>query len=110
MTKASPVPLAVRVAWGGLLLAFPGQLLRAMGGSDQGRAPERVMRVLGLRHLAEAGAEFRFGARARRIGIGVDALHAATAVGFGVIDQRWRRAALTDAAVAAAFVGLGLLN
>ena len=110
VNKAAPVPLAVRAAWGSLLLVFPGAVLRRMGGADEGVAPRRVMRVLGARHLVEAGAEWRLGYPARRVGIGVDAIHALTSLVFGVSDERWRRAAFTDALIAGAFVGLGLVN
>ena len=40
----------------------------------------------------------------------VDLLHAATSVGFAVVDPRWRRAALSDTAVTTSFVVLGLTN
>ena len=62
------------------LLIAPGAVLRLFGGADEGRAPRRVMRVLGARHLVQAGAEYRLGGRAREIGTGVDLLHGATSV------------------------------
>ena len=68
------------------------------------------MRVLGARHVAQAGAEWAFGGRARRIGTVVDLLHATTSVGFAVVDPRWRRAALSDTTVTTGFVVLGLTN
>jgi hypothetical protein len=68
------------------------------------------MRVLGARHVAQAGAEWAFGGRARQIGTVVDLLHAATSVGFAVIKPGWRRAALSDTAVTTTFVVLGLTN
>ncbi len=108
--KAAPIPLAVRVTWGTALLVAPGQILRLMGGADEGRGPRRVMRILGARHLAEAAAERRFGGTAREIGVGVDLIHAASDVGFAWLNARWRRAALTDAAVTAGFAVLGVVN
>ena len=92
------------------LLIAPGPVLRLFGGADEGRAPRRVMRVLGARHLVQAGAEYRLGGRAREIGIGVDLLHGATSVVFGVVSPPWRRAALIDAGVATGFAVLGATN
>jgi hypothetical protein len=108
--RAAPVPLALRIAWGTALLISPGTVLRLFGGVDAGTTPRRIMRVLGARHIAQAGAEWAFGGRAREIGIVVDALHAATDVGFSVVNPRWRRAALSDTAVTTGFVILGLTN
>ena len=108
--RAAPVPLALRAAWGTALLAAPGAVLRLFGGTDVGPTPRRVLRVLGARHLAQAGAEWAFGGRARQIGMVVDLLHATTSVGFAVVDRRWRRAALSDTAVTSGFVALGLAN
>jgi hypothetical protein len=108
--RAAPVPLIVRICWGALLLVSPGTVLRLFGGADQGVTPRRVMRVLGARHVAQAGAEWAFGGRARQIGTVVDLLHAATSVGLAIIDPRWRRAALSDTAVTTGFVVLGVSN
>jgi hypothetical protein len=91
-------------------LISPGTVLRLFGGLDAGTTPRRVMRVLGARHIAQAGAEWAFGGPARQIGIVVDALHAATDVGFSVVNPRWRRAALSDTAVTTGFVFLGITN
>jgi hypothetical protein len=108
--RAAPVPLALRIAWGTALMISPGTVLRLFGGTDVGTTPRRVMRVLGARHIAQAGAEWAFGGRAREIGIVVDVLHAATDIGFSIVNPRWRRAALSDTAIATGFVVLGLTN
>jgi hypothetical protein len=108
--RAAPLPLALRAAWGAALLVSPGAVLRSFGGTDEGTTPRRVMRVLGARHLAQTGAEWAWGGRAREIGTVVDLLHAATSVGFSIVSPRWRRAALTDTAVTSGFVVLGLTN
>lgn len=108
--RAAPVPLALRAAWGTALLASPGTVLGLFGGADVGTTPRRVMRVLGAWHLAQAAVEWAGGGRARQVGMVVDLLHAATSVGFAVIDPRWRRAALSDSAITAGFVALGLTN
>jgi hypothetical protein len=92
------------------MLIAPAPVLRLFGGADEGRAPQRVMRVLGARHLVQAGAEYRFGGRARKIGTGVDLLHGVTSVVFSMVIPPWRRAALIDAGVAAGFAILGASN
>jgi hypothetical protein len=81
-----------------------------MGGTDEDRGPRRVMRGLGVRHLLQAVAESRFDGTGRKIGIGVDAIHAATDIGFARFDQRWRRPAASDAAITTGFVLLGLID
>ncbi len=40
----------------------------------------------------------------------MDVIHSTTAVGFGLLDHRWRRAALVDAAAAAGFALVGLTS
>jgi hypothetical protein len=108
--RSAPLPLALRAGWGAALLVAPGSVLQLSGDVDAGTTPRRVMRVLGARHLVQAGAEWAGGGRARQIGTVVDLLHAATSVGCSVVSPRWRRAALIDTAVTAAFVLLGLMN
>jgi hypothetical protein len=108
--RAAPIPLAIRVGWGLTLIFMPGAVLRLFGGADEGRGPRRVMRILGFRHLFQAGLEYRLGGDTREIGIGVDLLHGATSVVFGVMTPRWRRAALSDAVVATGFALLGATN
>jgi hypothetical protein len=100
----------IRIGWGLMLLLAPGPVLRLFGGADDDRIPRRVMRVLGARHLVQAGAEYRYGGRARKIGIEVDLLHGATSVVLGVVSPPWRRAAFIDAGVAVGFAVLGATN
>lgn len=106
-TKADRVSIGVRTVWGAVLLGVPGLLVRVAGGTDE-LASRRVVRVLGARHLVEAGVEARHGGAVRRAGGVVDLIHAVTAVGFGLADGRWRRPALADAVVASAFAAAGL--
>ena len=108
--RAAPAPLAIRTVWGITLLTVPGPVLRLFGGADEDRAPRRVIRVLGARHIVQAGAEYHFGGRAREIGTGVDLLHGTTSVLFGVGSPPWRRTALIDASVAIGFALLGITN
>lgn len=100
--------LFVRVGWGAFLVAAPGVVLRSAGGTDEA-ASRWVVRVLGLRHLIEAAVEAPHGRDVRRVGAAVDAIHAATALAFGLLDRRWRRPALADAMVAAGFAAVGCL-
>jgi hypothetical protein len=108
--RAAPLLLAIRAAWGATLLIVPARVIRLIGGVDQGTGPRLVMRVLGGRHLVQTAAEYRFGGQAREVGIAVDLLHGASSVAFAVLRPAWRRAALTDAAVAGGFALLGLTN
>lgn len=101
--------LLVRASWGTLLLLRPDTGLDALEGSDDTTEPARaVIRILGARHLAELALELRHGPAWRRAGGVVDAIHAVTALGFAGLDHRWRRAAVTDAVVAAGFAVVGL--
>jgi hypothetical protein len=63
------------------------------------------MRILGVRHVLQAGAEFaRPSPIVLALGAGVDAIHALTCLGFAVIgDSRWRHGVLVNAATATAF-------
>jgi len=110
LPRAALLPLAVRVLWGGTLLVDPGTVLRLFRGVDEGKEPRLVMRILGGRHLIQAGVEYHDGGGARQIGVVVDLLHATTSIVFGIVRPTWRRAALTDAGVAVGFAMLGLTN
>ena len=92
------------------LLIAPALMLRLFGGATEGREPLQMMRILGARHVVQAALEYRFGGRARKIGVYVDLLHGATSVGFGFFRPAWRRAALVDAGVASGFAVLGATN
>ena len=102
----SSLPIVVRLVWGVLLVAAPGPVLGALGGTHVEVGSVRVMRVLGGRHLTEAVLELRYPAT-RRWGVAVDVLHAGTAIVFAVGSPRWRRAASADAIVAIGFAGMG---
>jgi hypothetical protein len=90
-------------------LVFPDTLVgRLIDGqlSDRGR---KVVRVLGARQVAQAllsgrtptGAVLYLGAEA-------DVAHAATMIALAVLERRYRRAALCDAAIATAFAVAGV--
>ena len=97
---------AARLGWGATLLTAPEPVLHALARSS-GAAPRSalvVLRILGARHLAQAAVE-EWGPHPAvlRLGVAVDAVHALTTAVFAAADPRWRRAALTDTAVAATF-------
>jgi hypothetical protein len=99
--------MVARVVWAALLLGCPGVALRAMGGSDPGGRWRLVARVLGARHLAEALLER--GGRPDRVRLAavVDTAHAASVIGFAILDRSRRRVALADASVAGSFAAYG---
>jgi NAD(P)-dependent dehydrogenase (short-subunit alcohol dehydrogenase family) len=105
---ASRATAAVRAGWGGALLMMPGMLLRAGGLSPVSTAAVTAARVLGARHLLQAAlTAVRPTASVAVLGAAVDAAHAGTDVLLAVASARWRRTALTDAAVAAGFAAAG---
>ncbi|GAA3223728.1 hypothetical protein GCM10017691_11010 [Pseudonocardia petroleophila] len=96
----------VRAVWGAVLLAAPDAVfvLATRPRSDEPRRARAVLRVLGARHLAQAGlVVLRPGPGVSAVSAAVDGVHAATCLGLAALDRRWRRPALLDAAVAAAF-------
>lgn len=99
LTPTTAVGELTRLVWGGLLLAAPGRVLRAMGGHP-GSTPSVILRVLGIRHLVQAAVLLRWPTpEAFRLGAVADGLHALTAVAL-TADRRRRRVAVTDAAIA----------
>ena len=94
----------VRAANGVLLLAAPGPTLHATVHGRDDRAARMVTRILGARHIVQAGLTgLRPGPTALWIGATVDALHAATALGLAALDADRRRAALGNALSALLF-------
>jgi hypothetical protein len=105
-TGAGRAELIVRIPWGAVLLLAPGAVLALTTGPDSpcGGPARVVLRILGARHLLQAGVELRWPRpRILAVAAAVDGVHAATGVAFGAADRRWRRAALLDAAIAAGF-------
>jgi hypothetical protein len=92
---------AARLSVGLAQVALPDRV----GGTAFGHQPDErertVVRVLGVRHLAQYVAD----ARGHRLlgGPTLDVLHAASMVGLAMASRRYRRAALTSAVVASAF-------
>ena len=98
----------VRAAWGAALLVAPRQVLGRVHHLRVDRASVRVARVLGARQLGQAvlsGVDPS--PEVLAMGVWVDGVHAATAVGLAVVDRHRARAGLTDAAIAGAYAVLG---
>ncbi|HLI24697.1 MAG TPA: hypothetical protein VKU91_07060 [Acidimicrobiales bacterium] len=100
---------STRAAWGLALLTVPGPLVRWAGGDDTKRA-RAVGRVLGARHLVQAGlVAAGWPPAVWPLGPAADVAHAATAAGLAVVDRRWRRVGMIDATVATSFAASPLL-
>ena len=110
-TVAWLVTLA-RAGYGVTLVAVPGLLIGLTGQRPGGRACG-VARVLGARHLVQAGITVASQVRAPGSpvvlggGVAVDLVHASTMVALGVLEPRARRAALIDAGVETALAAAG---
>jgi hypothetical protein len=102
----------VRAGYGVGLVAAPG-LLIGLTGQPPGRRECAVARVLGVRHLVQAGltvAAQRSDPDSPVVlggGAVVDLLHAASMLALGAVDGGVRRTVLTDAAVETALAVTG---
>jgi hypothetical protein len=95
---------AVRAGWAVVLLVAPERVLRAGGEGAVTPAAVAAARVLGARHLVQAGVNAATGGGAvAALGAVVDALHATSCVGLAAVSPRWRRIAALDAVVEAGF-------
>jgi hypothetical protein len=100
------VPDALRLAYGAALLARPQLLAGNSAGVGAARL-RLVVRILGLRHLAQGALQALVPTRPVRLaGAAADAAHAATDAGYGALSGRWAPAAV-DGTVA---VVLGAAN
>ncbi len=103
------LPDGVRGGWGGLELVAPGAAARLCGLRLDQRAG-RVARVLGARQLVQALVTVAVPTTAvRRLGVGVDALHAVSMIALAGVDSRRRRTAVTEAVIAVTFAATGVL-
>jgi hypothetical protein len=99
---------AVRAGWGVILLTWPEQLLRAGGGGPVPPLAVAAVRVLGARHLLQAGASAVLATGAvAGLGALVDMAHAGSCVALAAGSSRWRRVALADALIEAGFAASG---
>jgi hypothetical protein len=101
-----------RAGYGVALIGVPG-LLIGLTGQKPGRRACAVARVLGARHLIQAGVTAVSqltdpgGSVVLGGGAAVDVLHATSMVVLGGVDPHVRRAALSDAAVETALAMAG---
>jgi hypothetical protein len=98
---------AARLAYGTTLLALPRLALGAVGSPQEERAIATA-RILGVRHILQ-GVVQRRGALSR-VGASVDTLHAITMAGLAAVSERYRRAAVIDGSIAAAFAIVALVS
>jgi hypothetical protein len=100
---------ATRASYGGALLIAPGAVIYLATGRRPGRTARRVARLLGARHLIQAGVSaFAPMPAVLAAGAGVDAVHAASMVILAAADRGARRAALTDAVAESVFAAAGV--
>ncbi|MFF9408084.1 hypothetical protein ACF1B0_21545 [Streptomyces anandii] len=90
------------MAWGTVLAAAPGAVLRRCPRTPAGTAADAVVRVLGIRHVVQ-GLATATGVMPAAWSTAPDALHGATMACLALGSARWRTAACADLAVAAAF-------
>jgi hypothetical protein len=95
---------AARAGYGVALIGVPGLLIGLTGQKPEPRACV-VARVLGARHLIQAGVTALSqstdpgSSMVLGGGVAVDLLHASSMLALGAVDRHVRRAALSDAAV-----------
>jgi len=98
-----------RALYGGALLAVPRVALRIVAGAGQeDRRAVAVARLLGARHVLQAGVSAAWPTPAvLAAGGGADRAHAASGLGLALLDRRRARPALVDASLAASWSVLG---
>jgi hypothetical protein len=98
----------VRAGVGIVDLVLPEALVRHLAGSQLSDRGRRVVRVLGARQVTQALLSGHAPTEAVLcLGAEADVAHAATMIVLAVLERRYRRAALCDAAIATAFAIAG---
>lgn len=101
----------LRAGVGAALTVFPGQVASAAEGRPAVPLVRLFTRVLGVRHLTQATLALAAPTvLTPSCGAVIDALHLLTTMLLAVVSPRHRRAALTNAALAATFCGLGVVG
>lgn len=104
LTALSPLRAAVGVA----RLAYPHTVIPGLAAGPLRGRGRKAVRVLGVRQVTQALVSGLTPTRAVLwLGAEVDVAHAASMIGLAVFERRYRRAALVDAAIAAAFALAG---
>lgn len=89
-------------------LALPALGAKSLTGSGFGRRTRLTVRALGVRQIAQAVLTGPHPAPAvARLGVAVDAAHAASMVGLALVDRELRNVALVSAAIATGFAVAG---
>jgi hypothetical protein len=102
---------AARACYGATLLCAPGLALGLCTGRASSQRARAVVRILGVRHLAQAVLTlWRPSPAVFLAGAGIDACHAVSMVALAAWDPRMRRAGIADATAAAAFTATGALT
>ncbi len=108
--RGAQVAAAAHFAQAALLLVQPPGVLQVIVGEHENVPPSWIVRVLGIRTLAQGVAE---SVRPRRgvfaVGVAVDIAHAASMLAAARMWPHYRRAALTSAGGAAAAAVAGAL-
>lgn len=98
----------LRAGWGVGLLLAPRPVLTHVHHLQVDRSSVVVARILGARHLVQAVLSgVAPSPEVLALGVWVDAVHAASAVGLAGVDPARARAGLTDAVVAAGWAAIG---
>ena len=106
---ASRMLTAARAAYGLLLVCRPASSPELAGGPPADELTRDVVRVLGARHLVQAGLTgWSPSSRGLRTGAVVDALHAASMLPLAVASREHRRAALVSATTATLLAVAGM--
>lgn len=92
----------IHVLWGGILLCAPGRLLQAAG-LPNARRRVAVLRILGARHLVEAGVLVRVIPGPVGVLPWVETAHGISMVGLALGSPTWRKAASVSTAIALGF-------
>ncbi|MDQ6659009.1 MAG: hypothetical protein M3Z00_12455 [Actinomycetota bacterium] len=100
---------AAHLLLGTALLGWPRVVLRAVAGAEA-RPPTWIARILGIRVLAQAGAEAVRPSRALlRTAVAVDVAHGASMIAAAQLWPRYRRTALASAGSAGVSAVAGAL-
>lgn len=92
---------SVNAAWGTGLLLGDDALWRRLTGRGVSPVERRVVRVLGVRHLAQGTVQLVAPTRAEGVWAATDLAHAASMLVLAALDPGRRRPALVSAAVSA---------
>lgn len=103
MTRNTVRLEAARAALGGAELVVPALVGRLLLFRKPDWKVRAVARVLGIRHVVQAGLTYSAGPDLHVLGADVDLLHSASMLLLAAVARSHRRAALTSAAIAATF-------